>query len=677
MMLGLKGENLTDVERFLTATISDPTANIAIEAGWFFNHVPRKVMLRESMKAAGTKGPIFTLGRFGLAPKMPTTSWGDAALSIGQAAKESFDHRQLNKLLQNALVVRPCATIPDKDKTVFLAQFAKYRDDTDQKGSIERWSRFLLLFCFHDGKGLLVPSSPQADSAWVPAALTMLKSFTGTYLPSYDNFMAQAAQEVMLFQKRHAAPTARAVPQLMNSGARWMTDADLLTSTVFRDQDSPSALLLGKLKGSGRAVFYPHNESLVTIAGSGTGKSQAHVITNLLHYRGSAFVLDVKGEIWEKTAGYREKNFGPCYRFSPTDSQGLSHCYDPFAEIPADPIAAANACAVMAEQLVGEDTSRDKFWSNRARDYIRAFATLIALTHEPSKRNIGYLPHYLSLSTTFDKKTKPYQGSETQRVMTAMRETSARFNIPDLASAANAFENALQDNTRLESIFDTARQFCSVFTSSHLVLSSLVRSSWKPSDLLKRQGTTVYISLRPGELKAFSPIVRLIFQQHANALITARRNPGDLPVTFFLDELPQLGPLSSITDLLDLGRSAGIRLWMFSQYMGQFTKAYGNLTKGLIEGCRTACWMRPDSEAAQFIRPSLGETTEFFSGKSSPLATEAELRGPDFADDIIVMTPGEHPMRLSKVLAFEVIPNRMKIPAPAVPAIKPATVVTP
>lgn len=677
MMLGLAGENLADVERFITATLADPTANISMSAAWFFNHVPRKVMIRESMKAAGTKGPIFTLGNIGLAPKMPVTAWGAAATMFGEALKEGHDHRQLIKLLQGAQLVRPCATIPDKDKTIFLNQFAKYRDDTDVKGSIERWSRFLTLFCFHDGKALLVPASAQSDSALVPTALQLLKSFIGTYLPTYENFITQAAQEVMLFQQHHAAPVARAVPQLMNAGSRWMTDADLLTSTVFVDQDSPSALLLGTLKGSGRAVFYPHNESLVTIGGSGTGKSQAHVITNLLHYRGSAFVLDVKGELWDKTAGYREKHFGPCHRFSPTTTDGRSHCYDPFAEIPSDPVDAANACAVMAEQLVGEDTSRDKFWSNRAKDFIRAFATLIALTHEPAKRNIGYLPHYLSLSTTFDKKTKPYQGSKTQKVMIQLREASTRFNIPDLASAANAFENALADNTRLESIFDTARQFSSVFTSSHLVLSSLVRSSWTPSDLVKRQGTTVYISLRPGELKAFSPIVRLIFQQHANALISRKLKPGDLPVTFFLDELPQLGPLSSITDLLDLGRSAGIRLWMFSQYMGQFTDAYGKLTKGLLEGCRTACWMRPDGEAVSFIRPALGETTEFFSGKKSPLATDAELRGREFVDDIIVMTPGEHPMRLSKIFAFKHVPNRMQFPAPEVPPIKPATVVRP
>lgn len=674
MMLGLKGEDLNHVERFLTATLDDPTADISIEAAWFFNHVPRKIMLRETMKAAGTKGPIITLGAIGLAPKMPVTNWGAAAAMLGQSVKESYDHRQLINLIQNARLVRPCATIPDNEKKLFLGQFAKYRDDNDTKRAIENWSRFVTLFCFYDGKALLVPASRQHDSAWVPAALQMLKSFTGSYLPSYDNFITAAAQEVMLFQKRYGTPVSHATPQLMNSGARWMTDADLVTSTVFTDANSPSALLLGTLKGSGRPVFYPHNESLVTIGGSGSGKSAAHVITNLLHYPGSAFVLDVKGELWDKTAGYRSKKFGPCFRYSPTSPDGRSHCYDPFAEIPADPIAAANACAVMADNLVGDDTSRDKFWSNRAKDFLRAFSTLIALTHEPAKRNIAYLPHYLSLTTSFDKKTNPYKGSETERVMNLMRDTSRRFNIPDLASAASAFENALADNTRLESIFDTARQFCSVFASSHLVLSSLVRSSWKPADLLKRQGTTVYISLRPGELKAFAPIVRLIFQQHANALITAKRRAGDLPVTFFLDELPQLGPLSSITDLLDLGRSAGVRLWMFSQYYGQFRDAYGALTDGLIAGCRTSCWMRPDQQAVKYMQPALGETGNFFSKTKTPLATDAELRGREFADDIIVVTPGEHPMRLSKIFAFQHAPQRMAVPAPEVPPIRPATI---
>lgn len=79
----------------------------------------------------------------------------------------------------------------------------------------------------------------------------------------------------------------------------------------------------------------------------------------------------------------------------------------------------------------------------------------------------------------------------------------------------------------------------------------------------------------------------------------------------------------------------------------------------------------------QFIRPSLGETTDFFSGKKEPLATDAELRGREFVDDIIVVTPGEHPMRLSKAFAFKHIPHRMAVPAPEVPQIKAATIVHP
>ena len=672
MMLGIQGENLQDVERFLVATLQDPTANLSMPAQWFFNFIPSRVFHDNALKALGHAGPTVQLGRVILAPTInPNPSLLSFVTGWGSNIKRSADHRQLTNIFMHADLMRDCLTISDKEKSVFMAQFAIYRD-TPRQASVDKWARFLLLFMLHGGNGRLEPRGKYQDSPHIPLALQLMKSFVGTYLPTYDDFIVQAAQEAVSYANRAPAfQNPMPAAKVLGTGAHWLNAQDLASSTVYTTTPSPKALILGVHKDTNQIIYYPHNESLVTIGGSGSGKTQAQVITNLLNYAGSAFILDVKGELWEKTAGYRQKHFGPCYRFSPTDSKIETHGYNPFDFISRNSLEAAHECLVLAHQLVGENTGENKYWANRARDFIWGFAMLVAIKHSKETRNLTYLARYLALPTSFENVTgKEYKQSETGQIMQAMRDLGTKEGIPDLVAIPTAFENAIQDNSRLESVLDTARQFTSAFARSAISSAALKYSDWKPKDLRNHPGTSVYVSLRPGDLEAFAPILRLIFQQHANELIDGHAAaPDEPPVTFFLDEMPQLGAMPSLTDLLDLGRSAGIRLWLFAQYFAQFDKAYKKLAKGLISGCRVSCWMKPDDDAMGFIKPALGSTHSYFSNDRKPLAAEDELRGREFSNDIIAISPGETPMRLSKLMAFQHLPNRMSIPPPPVPRV--------
>lgn len=673
MMLGIQGENLNDVERFLVATLNDPTATLSMPAQWFFNFIPERVFHDNALKALGHTGPTFQLGRVIVAPTINTnptllnfvTGWGSNI-------KRSIDHRQLTNIFTNSDLVRDCLTISDKEKSVMMAQFAMYRDAAGQ-ASVDKWARFLLQFMLHGGNGRLESRGKHQASPHIPLALQLMKSFVGTYLPTYDDFIVQAAQEAVRYANRTPLALHNPMPaaKVLGTGAHWLDLKDLASSAVYTTTPSRKALILGVHKDSGQTVYYPHNESLVTIGGSGSGKSQAHVITNLLNYSGSAFIFDVKGELWEKTAGYRQKHFGPCFRFSPTDPSALTHAYNPFDFVPTDPDAAAHECAVLAHQLVGEPTGENKYWTIRARDFIWAFSMMVALKHSRETRNLKYLARYLALPTSFEDLTsKAYLTSETAQILKAMKDLGTKTGISELGATATSFENAMQDNARIESVLDTARQFTSAFARSIISSATLSYSDWTPQELRRRPGTSIYISLRPGDLEPFAPVLRLIFQQHARALINGHAAaPDEPPVTFFLDEMPQLGAMPSLTDLLDLGRSAGIRLWLFGQYFAQFDKAYKKLAKGLISGCRVSCWMKPDDEAMGFIKPALGSTHSYYSNDRRPLAAEDELRGREFSNDIIAISPGETPMRLTKLMAFEKMPDRMTFPPPSVPRV--------
>jgi hypothetical protein len=79
--------------------------------------------------------------------------------------------------------------------------------------------------------------------------------------------------------------------------------------------------------------------------------------------------------------------------------------------------------------------------------------------------------------------------------------------------------------------------------------------------------------------------------------------------------------------------------------------------------------MKPDDDAVNLIKPAIGTTHSYYVNERQPLAAEDQLRGREFSDDIIAISPGEIPMRLSKVMAFEAMPDRLTTPPPAVPSV--------
>ena len=139
---------------------------------------------------------------------------------------------------------------------------------------------------------------------------------------------------------------------------RWMSAEDLKASRVYTSDPQARGLLLG-LSEDGTPMRFAGYESLITIGGPGTGKTQAQVIPNLLTYPGSAFVLDVKDELWHLTAG-RRMQFGPVYRFAPTDPSGNTHGYNPFDLVSRD----ADQAALGAFQAVKESPNAYIFGAN-------------------------------------------------------------------------------------------------------------------------------------------------------------------------------------------------------------------------------------------------------------------------------------------------------------------------
>jgi type IV secretion system protein VirD4 len=577
----------------------------------------------------------------------------------GQQLKRTMEHlgkglTQRQKLkhvyayLYRFVLKRAVASF-DKQEVTLLIQLAHLTGHHHL--TPQQWARYLALLIWNGGSCVIEPEPGlQADDG-VLYARTIANQLCEDIAPPHRSILAEAFATIAAKQQLLGALGSGPHAFLgMNQGARWMSAQDLASSPFYKVGHRPGSLIIGYEPVSGQPITYSDNESLITIAGAGAGKSQSQVVPNLLRYPGSCIILDIKGELWDMTAGFRHQHFGPVFKFAPTDPRGQTHCYNPFDFISKDPGRAAEQATVFTYQVVlDKPESKDPYWENRGRDLMWAFAVMVAIKAHGAERSMKGLADLMSLP--LDKAPD----SLMNQITDVMAQKGVDLGISDLTAAASAIQSGIKaGGTRLESVLDTARQHLSVFTRAPLVTAAISRSDWQPTIFRQHPGASLYICMNEAELKAYGSVVRVMLMQHVRAFGKHLAKPGELPITFMLDELPRLGNFESILELQDVGRGQGVRLWMFAQTLGQLRNAFGEARyAGVVEQCRVRSFMQPSAEIVDLIQPGLGETRHAFTGDRQKLVESHELMTRPYHDKIVVTSRGDYPMSLNKKFAWE------------------------
>jgi type IV secretion system protein VirD4 len=632
--------------------LADPRFVNAV-AGTVIGAAARQGDLIEALAGIATGHPLPAAGRF-----------------LFGRVRDQVALRRVAKLVLNLTVSRAALGLDERERSLLRGMAELYACGRIQW---DVWRGFFTKLTWAEGKAQITP--PDGNARDLGDAVRLLHEVSRAAFAPHAQFI-QLTGMALARHADAATELGQMIDSLIHSGARWLAPDGVAASPTYTVARPPAALQLGAFQGTGQRLYFDGSESLVTIAGPGRGKTAGQVVPNLLTYRGSCFVLDVKDELWQQTAGQRAR-FGPVYRFAPTDPDGRSHRYNPFDAIPRDVIAANREAEIIASMIIpasAEEEARDPFWSTRARTYLWAFAVLVALRSRPQARNLASLTRLFTLPTHFTDQVE-FLASPTRKVLDALRALADQVAMPALRNAADAFADSIANEKMLQSILDTGRSRLDPITRSPLALAAMSGSDWTPLDLRRRPGTTVYFCIKPADMRAYAPLIRLVFQQHVAQLThNFAANKSDLPITFFIDEMPQLGYMPNLADIIELGRGAGVRLWMFMQFIGQLRDLYKAKADGLIHACQVRCFMSPDREASEAIEPILGKVENIFTGEKRPLATAHELAGRAFANDVVMLASGEDPARLAKTPYYKdpALEAASRIPPPDVITAPPA-----
>jgi type IV secretion system protein VirD4 len=332
---------------------------------------------------------------------------------------------------------------------------------------------------------------------------------------------------------------------------------------------------------------------LLSIGQTGSGKTNL-VVANLLCYRGSVIVVDVRGDAAQATERFRRVFLRQrTHVLDPFGVTGLPRArLDPLDIATLPRVEAESEAQSIAATLAGSyGRERDVYWGQQAASLIGSGIAHLLQQPDPASRTMARLVDIL-----FDE-------DAVCRVATMLDTEVAR---PSFAYAGLAAFCQLPDgpaNTRY-CVLSTAHSMLHSFRSA-AVRSSLGPSTIDLDGLRRGEPTTVYIVVPVERLASHGVLLRLWLDVLLHVLL--RRDVGpDPPTLVLVDEAAQIGPCPALKTVATYLRASGVRLWTFFQDLSQLRALYPDDWPTLVNNTSALTFMPGTALAARELADLAG-----------------------------------------------------------------------
>ena len=365
--------------------------------------------------------------------------------------------------------------------------------------------------------------------------------------------LAWAALVVMLFKLRSH--------RNLHGRARFASMVDVARKGFLGSRDD--GIVVGQLNG--KLLRLPGQQFVILAAPTRSGKGVGVVIPNLLDYRESAVVLDIKQENFDLTSGWRQSIGHEVYLFNPFAEDRRTHRWNPMTYVSPDPAFRVSDLQSIAAMLYPDADDKDKFWVSQARNAFLAFSLYLFERHEQDrsaeKPTLGAV---LRVASGDGGELKPYL----QKLVQA----------PFLSShAQTAFAGLLsQADVTFASIIGSFREPLNPWLNP--VLDAATSADDFRLDDVRRRRMTIYVGIQPNKLAESRLIVNLFFSQLINVNTKVLpQNDASLKhqCLLLMDEFTAIGRVDIIAKAVAYMAGYNLRLLPIIQSMAQLDAVYG------------------------------------------------------------------------------------------------------
>jgi type IV secretion system protein VirD4 len=313
----------------------------------------------------------------------------------------------------------------------------------------------------------------------------------------------------------------------------------------------------------------PGQLSVMLSAPTRSGKGVGVVIPNLLNWPDSVVVLDIKGENFAVTAGYRAAHGQAVYAFSPFDEDARSHRWNPLSAVRASPLHRVSDLLTIGQVFFpndGSGTSSEAFFNDQARNLFLGLGLLLLETPE-LPRTVGEM---LRQSSGKGRSLKDHLSG-----LIAHRRDSGQ---PLSDECTDALQRLLSNSENtLSSVVATFNAPLTIFADA-VVDAATSADDFQLEDVRRRR-MSIYVRIPPNRLANARSLLALFFSQlvSLNTQALPEQDPT-LKVQCLLvnDEFTAMGRVGVITSAAAFLAGYNLRLLTVVQAMSQLDAVYGD-----------------------------------------------------------------------------------------------------
>ena len=424
--------------------------------------------------------------------------------------------------------------------------------------------------------------------------------------------------------------------------ARWATIAEWEEAGLMSPPGQyTDGVILGRTKRGLFGLLKPRyiidtlKTHIALIAPSRAGKGTGVIIPTLLNWLGSVFVLDMKGENYQITAGYRKKVLGQkVLKFKPYGLEG-SVSYNPLAEVRIGTPYEVKDAKIIADILTdpGEGKKRDHWdksasavfeglilhvlYVGKKEGRLGTFGDIVAFltsTKKPLEENILDLMTYKHLN---DDECAIWDSIYDKSQLDGIN----RGTNPVVARMAAALLN--KDERERASVISTVMAKLSLF-SDPIIQKNTSRADFRIKDLMDYETpVSFYVVVEAEQMDTLAPLLRILITQMIGILapemdFESGEEVHKHKLLLMLDEFAAFGTIPILEKALAYIAGYGMKAVIIAQALNQIRKNYGDKSS-IFDNCATTVFYAPtplDSETPRQISELLGDTTIKVRNKS-------------------------------------------------------------
>lgn len=474
-----------------------------------------------------------------------------------------------------------------------------------------------------------------------------------------------------------------------HGSARWAKWSDIKKSGLLQD----TGVVIGGYLKTFKTVVLRHlgPEHILAFAPTRSGKGVALVIPTLLCWIWSVIVLDIKGENYAITAGWRKLIGQRVLRYAPAEANG-SVRYNPLAEVRIGSDYEIADCQNIASMIIDPDGKGLKdYWMQSGWEWLSAVILhVLYWKRHNDDRTATLADVHAFMSVGNDDEDEIASGDEGFEIilddMSRFDHGRESVNNEVRRAAGRMLKRAGSERSGVHS---SASVQLALY-SDPIVAKNTSECDFRIDDLMNGdQPTSLYIVIPPRDIQRLRPLIRILMNQFMTRLMNDMEyeNGAAKPsfkhrMLLMLDEFTSIGKLEIFEKALAYMAGYGIKAFIIVQDLVQLQKEYGR-DESITSNCHVKIAYAPNKkETAKDLSELSGKTTvvqrkrsrsrgkgggsvsDSMSEVARPLMTadecmtmrsikKNEKTGKVTPGDMLIFVAGERPIYGRQVLYFQ------------------------